>query len=281
MKLLPEDVNIASSHCADAVLSFSNNITIVSDVALPLANFALRWVQSNSDYDTIVASAFTPSWASLHRPVLSRLPSTHTLYIGVDPLEPNGQLIRCHQGCGREFLEHDRQKKLLKVECKFCGSQGEMKPPSILPGTILGRKFLLKVEYPQLPAKMVWKFPSKSGDPQEPQKEKFQDTGHQGGPKQHLLSAPTSFLNSQERAASPHPSTSQRHAGPTLSLPPPIQLHTMSLPPAAGGSSHHSPHPPHPTPQALTPPPPAPPPSSQVSPDVDPSQRARKRQKRR
>ena len=88
-------------HCAEAVLSFSNKITLVGSVAALVLDFAAAWVQSSSEYDFLVAQTFPPSWCSLHRPVLSLGdPASHWVYSAVDPLEPNGSPVFCHWGCG-------------------------------------------------------------------------------------------------------------------------------------------------------------------------------------
>jgi hypothetical protein len=90
------DFNVVPRNCSEGVLLFANEITIVSDVTAPLVAFALQWVQSNSDFDSIIASAFTPTWTSLHHPVISSHSSSHVLYMGLDSLKPHGHIVTCH-----------------------------------------------------------------------------------------------------------------------------------------------------------------------------------------
>jgi len=76
------------SHCADAVLSLSNNATIFGEVAAPLVDFAARWAQSPSDYDFIVSATLNTEWASKHHPVLSRADHSHFVYTQYRRWEP-------------------------------------------------------------------------------------------------------------------------------------------------------------------------------------------------
>ena len=150
-------------HCAEAVLSFSNEITLVGSVAAPVLDFAAAWVQSSSGYDFLVAKTFPPSWCSLHRPVLSLgNPVSHWVYSAVDPLEPNGSPVFCHWGCGREHLDPNPTSQMVKITCKQCRSTCKVKVTGVGARTALSRKNISKVEFPAIQAKAEWSPPMES-----------------------------------------------------------------------------------------------------------------------
>lgn len=163
---LPQMLTHVARHCADAVLSFSNEITLVASVAVPLLEFVSIWVQSNCDYDFIASQSFPPSWCSLRRPVIS-LPNPRGdwVYSAIDPLEPDGELVFCHNNCGRENLDPETLSKKVKIKCTLCGSTCEVKKTEKDHRTPLGRKEMIKVQFPQTRAMTSWKPPPAPQDP--------------------------------------------------------------------------------------------------------------------
>ena len=136
-------------HCADAVLSFSNEITLVARVAAPLLDFTSAWARSNSSYDFLIAQTFPPSWCSLHRPVISLpSPAGHWVYSAVNPLEPDGYPVTCHRGCGRDSLDPATTSRKVKITCLLCRSSCEVKLTDVDGWTPLGRKEIVKVPFP-------------------------------------------------------------------------------------------------------------------------------------
>ena len=83
------------SHCADAVVSLANNMTVVGEVATVLVDFTVQWVQLPSNYDFLVASTIDKKWALQHRLVISRKGHGYILYTKYLYQEPHGQLIFC------------------------------------------------------------------------------------------------------------------------------------------------------------------------------------------
>lgn len=153
-----------TSHCAEAILSLSNEITLVGSVAAPLLDFASTWAQSNSSYDFIIARAFPPSWCSLHRPVISlRDPMSHWVYSAIDPLEPNGQLVLCHRGCGRDNLQPTVITQTVKIRCIHCQSTCEVRATAVDARTPIGRSGILKVAFPTQQAETNWNPPRGQG----------------------------------------------------------------------------------------------------------------------
>ena len=147
-------------HCADAILSFSNEVTLVSRVSAPLFDFAAIWAQSCSDYDFIIAQAFPPSWCSIHRPVLSRQdPVRHSVYAAIDPLEPDGRLVFCHRGCGREHLEPVATSQKVKIKCLLCRSTCEVGETEVKGRTSLSQKGIYKTDFPVKRAETNWNPP--------------------------------------------------------------------------------------------------------------------------
>lgn len=96
---------VADSHCADAVLSLANKITLVGDVVDALLSFTALWVQTPSDYDVLVAKSFSAEWTRAHEPVISRKGDAgHTLYTRFSVAQPGGMLVLCHRMCHQQIL---------------------------------------------------------------------------------------------------------------------------------------------------------------------------------
>ena len=154
---VPQILTHGARHCADAVLSFSNEITLVAGIAAPLLDFVLMWVQSNSDYDFIIGQTFPPTWCSLCRPVLSlQATKSHWVYSAIDLLEPDGHPVISQNGCDHENLDPDTQSKKVRIKYLLCQSTCGVKVTEIDTQTPLGRKGIMKVLFPQTQAKTSW-----------------------------------------------------------------------------------------------------------------------------
>jgi len=149
---------LALRHCADAVVSLANDVTLVSEVASNLAEFITRWIQSASDIDTIVGSTFPAKWARDHQPVVSTRDCGHTLYTKFDVKEPNGQLVLCHRMCGSE-MRAKPGKENVRFTCYKCMSRCSV--PRLEPDlrTYLGRRDLIRTAYPQAQFPTEWELP--------------------------------------------------------------------------------------------------------------------------
>jgi len=147
------------SHDADAILSFANKVMMVGLVSLPVIHFVIHWTISRSGYDNIIANAFHQEWSLQHRPVLSRGATNHTLYLGHSDLEPGGKRIICHhQTCSKEHLVvSGGGRNTVKVTCRNCQSWCEMRRVNPDTTTLIGRRLLVKTEYPQRQAEMEWR----------------------------------------------------------------------------------------------------------------------------
>ena len=157
---IPHVLTHVTRHCADAVLSLSNEITLVASVAAPLLDFASIWAWSNSGYDFLVSQAFPPSWCSLHRPVISLPnPVSYSVYSAIDPLEPNGSPIRCHRGCGCDNLHPNVIGQRVKVKCLLCRSTCEVNTSESKARTAPGRKGIQKAAFPTTWAETDWTAP--------------------------------------------------------------------------------------------------------------------------
>ena len=221
---VPQILTHGARHCADAVLSFSNEITLVGGIAAPLLDFVSMWVQSNSDYDFIIGQTFPPTWCSLRRPVLSlQATMSHWVYTAIDPLEPDGHPVICQNGCGRENLDPDAQSKKVRIKCLLCQSTCEVKVSEIDSRTPLGRKGIMKAQFPPTQAKTSWISPGSLQGPstdkqrKPPKKKPFQHQHSRGGaPVQRPQDNREPSTSSQLQAPPPPTSsTSSSNVAPT------------------------------------------------------------------
>jgi len=107
-----------------------------------------RWVQSPSDYDTIVARTFTAAWAADHLPVISRRPGQHTLYTRFSLDEPRGQPVMCPNRCGG-VMSSKTNANNLRFICKGCNSRATVEKFFLDTSTDLGKASFLKVQFPR------------------------------------------------------------------------------------------------------------------------------------
>lgn len=132
------------SHCADAVLSFANKATVVSEVSATLLNFVAYWVQTQSDYDTLISKTMDKDWAENHKPVLSRrhhdpkryttfftgnqpvpiepppVQDDHILYTKFSLGNPMGRYIDCPTGRCKQKLGNKQTKLGVRISCPVC-----------------------------------------------------------------------------------------------------------------------------------------------------------------
>jgi hypothetical protein len=238
---IPHPLTPGTRHCAEAVLSFSNEVTLVGSIGAPLLDFAAAWAESNSDYDFIIARTFPPSWCSLHRPVISlRSPASHWVYSGIDPLEPDGLPVRCHRGCGLHNLDPCQTSRKVKITCRSCHSTCEVGVTEVSSRTALGRREILKVAFPPPDAETNWTPPNQ---PQgKPPVQKLLKEGV--GAKEEVRGRPTKGSQSRGRRGRGGPTMdrSQAHSVPRLpseAMAPPMAppmgpMRTMSQAPTQG-----------------------------------------------
>lgn len=130
------------------MLSLAAATNIVGDVASTIAEFAARWAQSFSEYDSIFASLIPNDWAKAHKPVLSRADGSHTLYTKFDVTHPGGKLVLCHIRCEHPLRSHLRGKIVIQ-ECTKCGAKCHTPFIPTDRFTILGSREMIKVPFPE------------------------------------------------------------------------------------------------------------------------------------
>lgn len=107
----------------------------------------MTWTTTRSDYDHLVARCFRDDWASVHRPVISRGPEDHTLYIGHNYLEPDGVPILCLNGHEYGRLVPHVQPNKVVVVCKECKAKCDVPLVEENKQTELGRRNLVKIAF--------------------------------------------------------------------------------------------------------------------------------------
>jgi hypothetical protein len=153
---------VYASHCADAVLSFANNLTLVGDIASALTDFSTRWVQTPSDYDFLVAGTMSADWCLKHQPVLSRNGQGHFLYSKFNIGRPGGMLVMCHLRCGKLVKSRDIGK-VVQYTCTKCDSRCTTERILTDQETTLGRCALVKAEYPLRLYPAEWRLSKTNG----------------------------------------------------------------------------------------------------------------------
>ena len=242
-------------HCADAVLSFANKATVVSQIMARLADFVIHWAQTPSDYDVLIAKTMTAEWAQEHLPVLSR-GGEHFLYTSYLAIESLGMPVRCpRSACGVENRVWDQlgPGKYL-VRCLDCWSTALIK--EIVPldtKTPLGRHELIKVKYPLEQAWIDWrinpKLPGRSmlpsqapSQPTAPLQASQDVTGLVPPPHSIALPSPSS-VNPSPPPPTPSPTPSPSVANPPLKFKLPARpLRNISRTPSTSSESGHSSH---------------------------------------
>ena len=112
----------------DAILSFAHAFTVAGDISTEVAKFILGWVTSRSNYDVLIAKAFTAEFASLHRPVISQAGGVHTLYTGHSLVEPKGHPVICLRRMAngvphdpRHLVPQSNKRSKVTITCKYQG----------------------------------------------------------------------------------------------------------------------------------------------------------------
>jgi hypothetical protein len=156
---------IYDRHCADAVLSFARNSTIVSMISTTLLEFVSRWTSTSSGYDFLIAHTMPAEWVEIYAPVISRRATGHVLYDKFCLGRPFGMILVCHWGCNGpvDFTLHSKDG--LRIKCPQCDSRSTIPPPWTDRQTTLGRRKLVKVAYPPPQYRAVWEVPSRVQTP--------------------------------------------------------------------------------------------------------------------
>ena len=128
----------------------------------------MRWIQTPSDYDFLVAATMSADWAHRHKPVISRrcADQIHTLYSKFSFEQPGGEIVLCHRRCGQPLKSRlDVKTNKVAILCPGCGSK--CKVPKVVSDrtTVLGRRGIVKSAYPQTQFPTEWKnhVPSQPG----------------------------------------------------------------------------------------------------------------------
>ena len=213
----------------------------------PLTDFAVRWAQTPSDFDVLIAKTMFPTWARIHLPVVSRkskrapFETTHTLYNGYHLTEPEGKVIYCHgKECGIENRIWYTRGKTVFIECTACGSTCNFKRVAPDTRSLLGSHGFIATEFPRGQAIKTWTTAS-----EQPPKASKQPRGRARIPHWRSAvstSATPSLHNTPQQCAPPFLDMSGRTPGqyrgvasspihPTLASPTPSLL-PPSLPPS-------------------------------------------------
>jgi hypothetical protein len=110
------------------------------------------------------------TWAYQHKPVLSRKRDgqmSHVLYTGVQRAEPGGARVTCIHQCNKGFRIKTSPGKASPGNyifmCSSCDWRSTIPIPPIDKTTALGRKQLLKVNFPQKQYPAEWRAPPPQG----------------------------------------------------------------------------------------------------------------------
>ena len=131
-------------------------MNLVPDIMTTVTQILLCWVQTPSDYDVLFTRTMRPDWALKHLPVLSQR-SVYRLYTGYGNIQPNGERVVCHSGCGvenRSWFVRANDMKIICHKCSLACAFQIVKPKS----GILGSQSLIEVEFPQPQARVSWRF---------------------------------------------------------------------------------------------------------------------------
>ena len=123
----------------------------MGSIAPRLLEFTALWTQTPSGYDFLVATSMGSEWVGEHLPVISR-GTCHTLYTKHSPLVVDGKLLVCPIGCSHP-LKDKAHSKYVRVECQGCKARCSVERKKVArdPGTLLGRRGIMKVDYPPEP----------------------------------------------------------------------------------------------------------------------------------
>lgn len=235
------------SHCAD-VLSFANQAMVVREVAPKLIDLLMYWVQSGSDYPVLFSKVISSSWAQEHLPVLSQhghdparfttytslrtkakvpitftpsCPDDHILFTKFSLGQPRGQLAPCVQRCNQVMVfKQGKSGGSVRITCPGCRSSAMVEAYGTDRSTVLGRRQLVAVPYPQrLYIVETWTLPSQV------------DMGSiQGG---SIQEAPAQSSGSKSTATPTTlpPETSHLVSNSPSTFPPPPNMMTRSMVP--------------------------------------------------
>jgi len=147
------------SHCADAILSFANLSTQVGDVSDTVTNFAARWAQTPSGYDTLVAMTMDCDWVLAHLPVISSHKTGHHVYNKFSVARPQGLLIRCHRPECVQPISDRVVDRAVHLICRGCGSTARIPEWKNDQGTALRAAAIVKAVFPLGYYHVEWRQP--------------------------------------------------------------------------------------------------------------------------
>lgn len=235
----------------------------MSEVSATLLDFVAYWVQTHSDYDTLIAKAMKSDWAEDHMPVLSRRhhdpkryttffkdklavaiePSScqddHILYTKFSLGNPAGGYIKCPKGC-QQKLKSKQAQLGVRISCPVCGARCTIPTFRTDRATTLTRHAFVAVKYPPKQYPVTWELVKKA-EP-EPMLDTPPDTTPVPSlppfppPSHSHLSAPAMMVRSTSLPsadlATPGTSSSTRIYIPRLASTPSLRPATTPSPPS-------------------------------------------------
>ena len=132
---------------------------MVGDVGTTITQFVTRWVQTPSNYDTLVATTMHKDWVHKHQPVISQHSTGHQLYDRFSVERPKGMPVVCHRRECKQIIQYRIHSDEVRMACPGCLSTTRI--PKILPDrdNILSNVGIVRVEYPPRDYPAQWWFP--------------------------------------------------------------------------------------------------------------------------
>ena len=109
----------------------------------------MQWIQSPSDYNSIVAAKFSVDWANFHQPVILTHKHGHEVYIKFHYEKPEDKVYYCPSGCARNFKPWFSTQSSVCLTCLQCGKYRATIGRGIPPGPPLGLKSLIRTKFPR------------------------------------------------------------------------------------------------------------------------------------
>lgn len=128
---------------------------MVGLISARLLEFTALWTQTPSGYDFLVAKTLGPEWVGTYLPVISR-EDGHFLYTRQQQIEPSAKLLECPLKCGDRLKVLEIRKEKARIQCPRCMSRCSVEIMAKDTKTILGRREIVKVEYPRQRYMATW-----------------------------------------------------------------------------------------------------------------------------
>ncbi|KAF9781086.1 hypothetical protein BJ322DRAFT_1023203 [Thelephora terrestris] len=230
---------ILKGHCADAVFSLANIVTLVGEVAADLTRFVALWVQTPSGYDFLISRAFDGRWCNDHRPVISRKVDGHIAYDMFSLERPGGQVVLCHRNCG-QLLKYRPKGSKVRFSCPGCGSSTTTPKITSDRATCLGRRDIVKAPFPPKQFPTEWKLgtPNEGTDGRAPEIARSRSL-----PIPSISILPTPTFQPPTRTLTPLP-TSRPVLSASTSMPSPRLIIKVPARPRVTSSNSPTPTPP-------------------------------------